>query len=259
MKRILGWAMVLGCVATGCNSLSGADELAIGPEIDSDGAVGVTTGVGAGGASSAEASVTAATVGATSGAATSGASGSAASSGAGGGPVTEKPWPSGPYGVAEGGTVPEGFSWDGYPEQASSPGKIAIKDYFDPDGKKGIDALLIVTSQFNCGPCYEEAQALEGQVASWKQQGYDIRVLTLIIDDPNDGEANIGAAATWKDMFGLTNVAVAADPGYAFVPGSSVGTPQETVVDPRTMKVVSVIEGYSGAYPELEGIAAKNN
>lgn len=43
------------------------------------------------------------------------------------------------------------------------------------------------------------------------------------------------------------------------VPGSSVGTPQLTIIDPRTMQVVLVQEGYGGSYPpQLEQTALDN-
>ncbi len=62
---------------------------------------------------------------------------------------------------------------------------------------------------------------------------------------------------TWKNKFGLTLSAVAADPNFSMVPGSTVGTPQFTIIDPRTMKVASVLSGVS-LYGMLENIARKN-
>jgi hypothetical protein len=47
----------------------------------------------------------------------------------------------------------------------------------------------------------------------------------------------------------LQNVYVLADPMFSMVPGTSVGTPQQTLVDPRTMKVMHLQEGYAPGSP----------
>ena len=53
-------------------------------------------------------------------------------------------------------------------------------------------------------------------------------------------------------------MSVVSDPNFSMVPGSSVGTPQITVVDPRTMEVIVIREGYSGEFPEAEQVARGN-
>ena len=83
--------------------------------------------------------------------------------------------------------------------------------------------------------------------------------MTLMIDNPWDGAPTVQDAKTWKDNWGLTSIYVVADPNYSMVPGQSVGTPQTTIVNPRTMQVMLVQEGYSGYYPaQLESLAAQN-
>jgi hypothetical protein len=59
----------------------------------------------------------------------------------------------------------------------------------------------------------------------------------------------VQGAQIWRDQFGLQNVYVLADPNFSMVPGSSVGTPQQTLVDPRTMKVMHLQEGYAPGSP----------
>ena len=95
-------------------------------------------------------------------------------------------------------------------------------------------------------------------MANWKSQGLGIEVVTLLLDDPNGGKPNVQGCKTWIDNFSLKSIYVMADPTFSMVPGSSVGTPQQSVVDPRTMKVVYLQEGYSGQFPQLEQLANQN-
>ena len=44
--------------------------------------------------------------------------------------------------------VPPSHSWQGYAENATQASTISIQDYFDCDGSKGINALMIETSQY---------------------------------------------------------------------------------------------------------------
>ncbi|MBM4357614.1 MAG: redoxin domain-containing protein, partial [Deltaproteobacteria bacterium] len=283
-------------VTAGCNSITGASSIEIDAELhgstgngwgDADGVTvgptGVTTGgsgevasvtvtssvAGSGGATASSSSVTGGggstasssavtSVVASSVAASSVVSSSVASTAAStgsGGPVS---WPAGPYGVNTGKTVPEKLAWDGYPEGNGGSTTLAIKDWYDPDGSKEIHAILVITSQYGCGPCTQEAKSLEAEIKGWKSQGLNIKVITLIIDDPYGGYPDVQAAGQWKTQYGLLNVAVGADPDYAFAASSSFATPQQTVVNPRTMKVVSVHEGYNGDYSKLENLALSN-
>ncbi len=182
------------------------------------------------------------------------ASSTAASSGAGG----SLAWPAGPYGVAPGMTLPENLSWAGYAEGTNKAGTIALKNWYDPSGSKGVDAILVITSQFGCGPCAEEAQTLQGHTVAWKSQGYGIKVLQLVVNDSNGNSPDASAASEWKNQFGLVDIAVGADPNDAMAPGGSYGTPLQTLINPRTMKVISVVEGFSGSFSDAESLAASN-
>lgn len=82
--------------------------------------------------------------------------------------------------------------------------------------------------------------------------------ITLLLDDPNEGPPTDAGALQWKQQFGLTKSGVFPDPGFTFVPGNSVGTPQMTVINPRTMEVVFLEEGYSANYTAVENIAKEN-
>ena len=57
-------------------------------------------------------------------------------------------YPAGPYGVAQGQTVPETIQWTGTLAGDSGPSTFKLSDFFDCDGTKGIDAILVETSQY---------------------------------------------------------------------------------------------------------------
>ena len=93
---------------------------------------------------------------------------------------------------------------------------------------------------------------------AWQTAGHGIAWITLMLDDPGEGAATVAGAKIWRDNWGLDSVTVCADPDYSMVPGSSVGTPQLTLVDPRTMRVLDLQEGYSGDYGLLIDLAQQN-
>jgi hypothetical protein len=190
-----------------------------------------------------------------SGGATSGPSGAGGSTGSG--PPQACTWPEGPYGNDTDDTVPDNFTWQGYPANSDAVGSVSIQDYFDCDGSRGVNAVLLITSQFNCPACSEESRELEGLMnGSWEALGIEVAV--LILDNPTDGYPSIQDAEIWKQEYGLESVAVVIDPNFLMVPGTSVGTPMQSVIDPRTMRVHYRVEGLPPTYSVLESLAAQN-
>jgi hypothetical protein len=102
----------------------------------------------------------------------------------------------------------------------------------------------------------QEASSLPSHMQKWKPMG--IRFATLLVNSPTNGTATVSGAQVWKQKYNLIDVDVMADPGYAMVAGSSVGTPQTTLVNPRTMKVVLVQQGYPPPYATIESLAVQN-
>lgn len=84
--------------------------------------------------------------------------------------------------------------------------------------------------------------------------------ITLLLDNQSGGAPDDAGALAWKTQFNLQNVHVFSDPNFSMVPGSSVGTPQLTVIDPVTMQVTHLHEGFGGDanFTELEALAAQN-
>lgn len=103
------------------------------------------------------------------------------------------------------------------------------------------------------------AGGLAQDISSWESQGLGIVAVTLLLDDQNNGPPTQAGAQTWRDTFGLTGAYVAPDPMYSMVPGSSVGTPQITIIDPRTMQVVHLQEGWGGSHPQILFTTAQQN
>ena len=103
------------------------------------------------------------------------------------------------------------------------------------------------------------AGGLAQDITSWESQGLGIVAVTLLLDGPNNGPPSQAGAQTWRDTFGLNGAYVAPDPTFSMVPGNSVGTPQITVIDPRTMQVVHLQEGWGGSHPQILFTTAQQN
>jgi hypothetical protein len=172
-------------------------------------------------------------------------------------------YPQGPYGTSVGKVVNPGLSWQGYLPNATSASTVTPGDLFDCDGSKGINAVLIDVAAEWCAACQSQAANAPDLFAQYDALG--IRAVTLVVQDQNEGPATIGTAEDWRQQFGLTDVTVCADPAFSFAPigQTSVSLPVTIVVDPRTMKIMKVDQGYVAAYPiqpdaEAVAIAQKN-
>ncbi len=143
---MLWWLVGVPAFAA-CNMISGADDIRFSDDDDdgSSSSSSSSSASGVGGATASGAQQTSTGVGG--GATASSSSTSASTSGAGAGP-TNCDYPAGPYSVAQGGTVPPSLSWQGYRPGENTPSTISIQDLFDCDGSRGIDAIIIDTSQY---------------------------------------------------------------------------------------------------------------
>lgn len=103
------------------------------------------------------------------------------------------------------------------------------------------------------------AGGLAQDIQDWNDQNLGIVSVTLLLDGPGNGAPSVAGCQTWRDNFGLIDGYVGADPTFSMVPGNSVGTPQITVVDPRTMQVVHLQEGWGGSHPPILVQTAQSN
>jgi hypothetical protein len=231
-KAAASTALVL-CAVAGCNAITGSADLMV---------VGPTAGAGGGAGT-----------------------GSAAQSSSSG-TVEHCTYPTTGFGVDVGKVLVPHRSWPGYAAGStatSKPTTISMDDFFDCDGTKHINALLVDTSALWCGACQQAAAEFDTEIkSSWGALG--IKVITLMVDDAQPGQpATINTALLWKKQFNLGTSVVAADPGFTFEPAPdpmtmAIGLPVEMVVDPRTMKIVDLQQGYSGDYSSLVALAMKN-
>lgn len=167
-------------------------------------------------------------------------------------------YPSGPYGKTQGATIAPTLQWQGYLPGSSSIQTLKATDLFDCDGRYGINAIVFDESALWCGACQQEAQQLPGWMQSpWGPEG--VKFVTLIIEDASSNPATTAAALTWRNQFNLgQTVAVVADPAFTFAHSGNNGLPTNILVDPRTMKITKIVEGYGGMDPSVSALAQKN-
>ena len=172
-------------------------------------------------------------------------------------------WPTDNLGVGVGQRVPSELNWQGYGAGDEQERSISIREFFDCDGRQGVHGVLLITSQYGCSRCTSQASGLTQMIESWAQEGLNIKVLTLKIEDSDGSKpASMEGAGHWRDTYGLSNSAVAFDNGYTMIPrtgGGSIrfGTPLNSVIDPRTMEVIDVIQTFDRSYGSLLELARR--
>ena len=168
----------------------------------------------------------------------SGSGGAAAPSGA----ATHCVYPAGPYGTNEGDVVDPSLKWQGFVDDAGNPTTIAIRDYFDCDGSKGVHALVLDESATWCADCAKQSAMVAPLLsAKWKDEG--VSLVVLMAQDQQGNAASLDTALSWRNEYALTTGAVCADPAWTMkvwggASASGNGFPMDAVVDPRTMKIV---------------------
>jgi hypothetical protein len=109
-----------------------------------------------------------------------------------------------------------------------------------------------------CGPCQQEATDLPGFISgTWGKDG--VTVVSLVVQDLQQKPADTSHALTWRNQFKLGSLMwVAADPAWIFSHSGTNGLPMNVLVDPRTMKITKILEGYGGQDPAVDALAKKN-
>jgi len=173
-------------------------------------------------------------------------------------------YPMGPYGVSTGNVLDPTLTWQGYAANQTTVSTLTMSDLFDCDGKKGIDALIFDNSAGWCAACEDQAHD-EAQLTAQYDQ-LNIKAITLLIMDAAEAPATTATALAWRTTYSLLDVGIYADPNFVLQPlnVTTIGLPLTMIVDPRTMKVVEVLEGYASTYPLQPnslavGIAQKNH
>jgi thiol-disulfide isomerase/thioredoxin len=154
-------------------------------------------------------------------------------------------------------------TWDAFLPSApvGVTGKVSLHDFYDPDGTRGINALVIITSAEWCGACMSEAMTLEGKIKSkWGPDG--VMVVELMLEDTQQNRAVpmvTAAADRWRAKFSLTDMAVGIDPAFTYAHSGTNGLPLNVIVDPRTMTMVSRTDGFGASEDtDIASLVAKN-
>ena len=146
VRGVALWILLAGTPAfAACNMLTGADDVRYSD--DDDGGTGGTTASNTSSGNGAAGATTSGQGGATNGPGATNGTTTSGNGGSGGNPPNCD-YPTGPYGVAQGNVVPPTITWQGYAPGAASPSTIRMEDLFDCDGSRGIDAIIIDTSQY---------------------------------------------------------------------------------------------------------------
>jgi len=172
-------------------------------------------------------------------------------------------YPAGPYGTGVGKIVNPGLAWKGYLPGSSTVSTFTPNDLWDCDGSKGINAIIFDVAAEWCAACQSQAANTPQLVSQYAALGID--AITLVVQDATTAPATTATALDWRTQYKLTGITVAADPSFSFAPlnQTSVDLPVTIVVDPRTMTIRKVSQGYIAAYPiqpdaEAVSIAKKN-
>lgn len=166
-------------------------------------------------------------------------------------------YPSGPYGWSVGNVFPN-VTLHGYVGGSGAWTTITMQSYYDPDGTRHVNALMIDVSASWCGACRSEAGDLPGLSKTYAPRGG--RFLTALIEDVSSSPAGQPAVDDWQASFHLP-FDVAADPSRALLAPGGVGLPHNYLIDTRTMTVVKVWEGADpGAttVPGMDALLTKN-
>lgn len=148
------------------------------------------------------------------------------------------------------------LSWEGYAKGESEPSTIRLSDFHDPDGSRGIHALLITQDAFTCDFSYDATREMHARWPEWQEEG--IELLQLVVYDYGDKPATVDTAHAWKDHF-KASWGVGADPNFTFHEIGHNPLPIQIVVDPRTLTVVARANANDHRMlTELEELAEKN-
>jgi hypothetical protein len=169
-------------------------------------------------------------------------------------------YPQGPYGIHTNETVDGSFAWQGFVDGAATATEVAMKDFYDCDGSRGINAVLIDTSAVWCGNCQIESSQLQSTMnGTWA--GLGVKVLVLMWQNASSGPPSLGDARMWMQTYGLgAGISVVVDDRFTFAdPNSMVGLPRNILLDPRTMKIVTEADGQGGNVDQVTAEFAQNN
>jgi len=166
-------------------------------------------------------------------------------------------YPEGPYGT-DVGQVVQNVCLEGWlaPDRVShvedTLEPIALSDFFDPDGSRGIELLLVNTAAVWCSACRIEHQDLPARSRELGPRG--LRIVGALFQDQQQNPASVEDLSRWVETF-ESNFPMSLDPSYAFGLFASAETaPLNLLIDPKSMTILQKYIGDQGAvmWPYIE-------
>lgn len=163
-------------------------------------------------------------------------------------------YPDGPYG-SEPGSVVRNVCFEGWrapddPKRALGP--VALADFYDPDGSREIDVLLVNTAAVWCSACRIEHETLPEHARELGPKG--LVILSALFQDQERNPATLEDLSVWTEVFS-SNFPMVLDPTYSFGSYASAETaPLNLVIDTRTMTLLAKYVGDQSAvmWPAIE-------
>lgn len=166
-------------------------------------------------------------------------------------------YPDAPYGT-EPGSVLRNVCFQGWsaPDQvahsADTLEPIALSDFYDPDGTRGVKVLLINTAAIWCSACRIEHETLPEHARELGPRG--LVIFSALFQDQERNPASVEDLGLWTETFS-SNFPMVLDPSYRFGLYASAETaPLNLVVDTRTMTLLAKFVGDQAAviWPTIE-------
>jgi hypothetical protein len=136
---------------------------------------------------------------------------------------------------------------------------VALSDYYDPAGSKGVALLLLNTAAIWCSACVAEHGTLPEHASELQPRG--LVILSTLFQDGQRNPADMADLERWIDNF-RPNFPMVADPDLELgVYASPDSAPLNMLVDPRSMKILRKYVGDQGAvmWPYIESELAQRS
>lgn len=172
-------------------------------------------------------------------------------------------YPAGPFGLKKGQVFPN-LTLAGYRNGIGAWTDLTLKDYFDPDGSRGIKGIYLTVSAPWCAGCVAEARSFPALYRD-KYQPKGARLITALVQDGASRPATQKTVDAWIAAY-RTNYDVVADPDLTTVrmdstSSGSLALPYNYVIDPRTMRITQINAGplfTGGTIVGLDELLVKN-
>ena len=129
--------------------------------------------------------------------------------------------------------------------------RIALAEFYDPDGAKGIELIMVNMSAVWCSVCRSEFSSFRktGIYAEYKAR--KVEFVGVLFEDTNYDPAKPADISCWSSQYGV-EFPMLLDPqfrtGGMFL---AEATPMNVVIDARTMQIVGQFQGAGGAVTNM--------